>query len=168
VTPANSLHSEPVRNVLDRLHAEAKSQRFQFLALLPRFAGGFLRGQKFFDMLTPEAMKDFYIPVSREQGEFLYLTARALRAKRVVEFGTSFGVSTIYLAAAVRDNGGGEVIGSEILESKARVAEVNLKAAGLEEALMHESERRSGSLLPRPVLVADLAGYWPAEGNHPV
>jgi len=35
-------------------------------------------------------------------------------------------------------------------------------------ALVHESERRSGSLLPRPVLVADLAGYWPAEGNHPV
>jgi predicted O-methyltransferase YrrM len=28
----------------------------------------------------------------------------------VVEFGTSFGISTIYLAAAVRDNGTGRVL----------------------------------------------------------
>ena len=35
-------------------------------------------------------------------------------AKRIVEFGTSFGVSTIYFAAALKDNGGGVVIGSEL------------------------------------------------------
>jgi len=103
----NSLHDGPVRDVLDRLHAEARGQRLAFLTLLPRFAAGLLRGKKPFDLLTPESMKDFYIPVSREQGELLYLTARAIGARNVVEFGTSFGVSTIYFAAAVRDNGGG-------------------------------------------------------------
>jgi predicted O-methyltransferase YrrM len=133
MTGTNSLRSGRVRNVLDRLHAEARGDRFRILTLVPRFASGLLRGQKLWDILTPEAMKDFYIPVSREQGEFLYLTARATGATKVVEYGTSFGISTLYLAAAVRDNGGGQVIGTEIEASKAAVAERNLKDAGLDE-----------------------------------
>jgi predicted O-methyltransferase YrrM len=36
----------------------------------------------------------------------------------VVEFGTSFGISTLHLAAAVRDNGGGRVITTELNGSK--------------------------------------------------
>jgi predicted O-methyltransferase YrrM len=161
MTQVNSLRSEPIRSVLERLHADAKSQRLKFLTLLPGFAAGFLRGRKLFDMLTPEAMKDFYIPVSREQGEFLYLTARAIGARKVVEFGTSFGVSTIYLAAAVRDNGGGEVIGSELLPSKARVAEANLAAAGLAD---HAEVRIGDALetlrdLPEPVDLVLLDGW---------
>jgi len=127
----NSLHSEPIRGVLRELHADAKRDRLRFLTLLPRFLAGFVRGKGLFDVITPESMKDFYIPVSREQGEFLYLTARALDAKNVVEFGTSFGISTLYLASAVSDNGGGKVIGSEIEPSKQARALANLERAGL-------------------------------------
>ena len=47
---------------------------------------------------------DVYIPVSREQGALLYLIVRAIYARRVVEFGSSFGISTIYLTTAVMDN----------------------------------------------------------------
>ncbi len=36
----------------------------------------------------------------------LYMLARGSRARNIVEFGTSFGISTLYLAAALRDNGG--------------------------------------------------------------
>lgn len=57
---------------------------------------------------------------------------RSLRARRVVEFGTSYGVSTLYLAAAVRDNGGGTVIGTEIEPSKAQSARAHFAEAGLE------------------------------------
>jgi predicted O-methyltransferase YrrM len=81
--------------------------------------------------MTPESMKECFIPVSPEQGEFLYLTARALGARTIVEFGTSFGISTIYLAAAVRDNGGGQVIGTEIEPSKHERAVVHLERAGV-------------------------------------
>ena len=108
-----------------------------------------------------EAMKEFYIPVSRECGEFLYLTARALGARHVVEFGTSFGISTIYLAAGVRDNGAGLVIGSEIEPSKQSVASANLKQAGLEAW----SEVRLGDALetlrevPEPVDLVFLDGW---------
>jgi len=78
-------------------------------------------------------MKDIFIPISRKQGIFAYLVARSIKAKRIVEFGTSFGVSTIYFAAAVRDNGGGLVIGSEIEETKAAKARSHLEEAGLNE-----------------------------------
>jgi predicted O-methyltransferase YrrM len=37
-----------------------------------------------------------------------------LQARRVVEFGTSYGVSTLYLAAAKRDQGSGLVIGTKL------------------------------------------------------
>ena len=42
----------------------------------------------------------------RQEGQFLYLTARAIGARTVVEFGTSFGISTVYLGSAVVDNAG--------------------------------------------------------------
>jgi predicted O-methyltransferase YrrM len=72
-----------------------------------------------------------FLAVSAKFGRFLYALARARRATRIVEFGSSMGVSAIYLAAALRDNGGGMLIGSEIEPSKAARARANLAAAGL-------------------------------------
>lgn len=128
-----SLRDPRVRDVLDRLHREARGDRVRFIHLLPRIALGLLRGKTFPETISPEAMKDCYIPVSRDQGRFLYLTARAVAAERIVEFGSSFGISTIYLAAAVRDNGGEIVIGTELLPSKHARAVANVKEAGLAE-----------------------------------
>jgi predicted O-methyltransferase YrrM len=74
---------------------------------------------------------DNFLNVSAEFGRFLYICARARQAKRIVEFGTSFGVSTIYLAVALRDGGGGQLIGTELESTKAARAQANLAAAGL-------------------------------------
>ena len=139
----NSLKLDPVRSLLDRLHRQAKDDRQKFLKLIPRFIAGKIKGQSFSEILTPEVLKDVFIPISREQGEFLYLTARSLGAKRIVEFGTSFGISTIYLAAAIKDNGGGCVIGSEIEPSKHQKAVDHLAQANLSEI----SEIRLGDAL---------------------
>ena len=76
-------------------------------------------------------MPDALLPVSRDAGRFLYAVARSISAKRIVEFGTSFGVSTIYFAAAMNDNGGGIVIGSELEPSKVAKANRHLAEAGL-------------------------------------
>jgi predicted O-methyltransferase YrrM len=76
-------------------------------------------------------LQDALLPVSRDAGRFLYAVARSISAKRIVEFGTSFGVSTIYFAAALRDNGGGVVIGSELEGSKVAKANRHLAEAGL-------------------------------------
>ena len=129
---ACSLDTTPVGPVLERLHAEARGDRWKFLGLAPRFLAGWVQRKSFSEIITPEAMKDVFIPISAEQGRFLYLTGRALGARTAVEFGTSFGISTLYLAAAVKDNGGGRVIGSEIEPSKHARAEAHIKEAGLE------------------------------------
>jgi predicted O-methyltransferase YrrM len=75
--------------------------------------------------------KDLYLAISPATGTLLYLLARATRARSVVEYGTSFGLSTVHLAAAVRDNGGGSVIGSEFEHGKVVRARANLVQAGL-------------------------------------
>ena len=79
----------------------------------------------------PRAYVGYGFPVSSEQGELLYFLARAIGSRRVVEFATPFGLSTIYLAAAMRDNGGGVVVGSEIVAEKAALARDHLDEAGL-------------------------------------
>lgn len=132
VAPAPSSLDDPrVRATLERLHAAARGDMFRMLGRLPSLARSFL-GSK-----PPEAaelsrkMKDVYIPLSPPQGKLLYLVARSLCARRIVEFGTSFGISTIYAAAAARDNGNGRVIGSELEPGKHKQALANLDAAGL-------------------------------------
>lgn len=76
-------------------------------------------------------LKDFPLAVSRETGTLLYMLARGCRTRTIVEFGTSFGISTLHLAAALRDNGGGRLITSEFEPSKVAKARENLKAGGL-------------------------------------
>jgi predicted O-methyltransferase YrrM len=132
VADVHSLLQDPkIEAVLDRAYREWKAQRrkllSRFLPLLPRLLLG--RKLDWGDMVS--RTKDLYLPLEPEQGGLLYVTARAIGARRVVEYGTSFGVSTLYLAAAVRDNGGGTVIGTEIVPEKADVARANFAEAGV-------------------------------------
>src|SRR5690348_9379589 len=76
-------------------------------------------------------LKDAPLAVSRETGNLLYMLARSSRARAIVEFGTSFGISALHLAAALRDNGGGRLITSEFEPSKIKRARENLAAGGL-------------------------------------
>ncbi|MFF1712010.1 O-methyltransferase [Streptomyces sp. NPDC058268] len=79
----------------------------------------------------PFAFEKVPLSVTSEIGELIYLTARAARINRAVDFATSVGASLIYLAAAVRDNGGGLVIGSELVPAKVEEARRNVREAGL-------------------------------------
>lgn len=76
-------------------------------------------------------LKERSLPVSRDTAHWLYLLTRTSKARTIVEFGTSFGVSTLHLAAGLRDNGGGQLITSEFEPGKVLKAQANLKAAGL-------------------------------------
>ena len=76
-------------------------------------------------------LKHLPLPVSRETGALLYMLARSSNARTIVEFGTSFGISTLHLAAALQDNGGGRLITTEFEPSKAARARENLTAGGL-------------------------------------
>ena len=119
-----------VETLLNRLHAEAAADKWKIARRMPLLALAAARKRLYHRDFEYKFFHDLYIPVSREQGAMLYLMARAIHARRIVEFGSSFGISTIYLAAAARDNGG-EVIGSELEPSKHGQATDNLAEAGL-------------------------------------
>ncbi|MEI9887950.1 MAG: class I SAM-dependent methyltransferase [Rhizomicrobium sp.] len=127
----NPIDDPKVNAVLDRLHARARSQ---LPGLLVHLAGQYLKGSFAGDGMgtpNPAYYRDKLIPLGPEQGRLAYLLCRSLDAKRVVEFGTSFGVSTLYLASAIRANGGGVAIGTERDPSKAQNARRNFAEAGL-------------------------------------
>jgi predicted O-methyltransferase YrrM len=126
-----TFEAEPVASILTRMHAAARYDWKPVIRLMPLFYWTLLRGKSLMKTVPPSRFKSVYMPVSREQGKFLYVTARALGARRIVEFGSSFGISTIYLASAIKDNGGGSVITTEIEPTKCRATEQNLKEAGL-------------------------------------
>jgi predicted O-methyltransferase YrrM len=128
---AGTLADPQVRGVLDRLHRESKRDKLVMLKAFPTGLIALLKGQPWFEAVTP-ALKDAHLKVGFEAGELMYNTARAIDARRIVEFGTSFGFSTICLAAAVRDNGGGAVITAELEPNKADIARANFAEAGLE------------------------------------
>jgi predicted O-methyltransferase YrrM len=125
-----TLEDPRVAALLARLHAEARGDARHFLRAAPDMALAWLRGRSPIEALTPH-LKEAFIPVEPDAGRLLYVAARSLGARRVVEFGTSFGISTIYLAAAVRDNGGGSVIGTELEPTKRTRALAHLAEAGL-------------------------------------
>ena len=76
-------------------------------------------------------LKNAPLAISRATGTLLYMLARSSHARTIVEFGTSFGISTLHLAAALKDNGGGHLITSEFEPSKVARARANLTAGGL-------------------------------------
>jgi predicted O-methyltransferase YrrM len=132
-SPPSSLLAPRVARTLDRLHERARSDFFRIALVAPFVVPAFLGLRRLDDERLSRRMRSTYLPVSRSQGQMLYLIARSIDARRVVEFGTSFGISTLYLAAAVKDNGGGLVIGSELEPSKHARAEQHLREAGLAE-----------------------------------
>jgi predicted O-methyltransferase YrrM len=130
-----TLNAPPVTELLTRLFAEAEASNRtlrQMSGALPpeertrRMADPNTDYRQFFGLA-----RELYLAVSPETARLLYMLGRATVARGIVEFGTSFGISTIHLAAALRDNGGGRLIGSELEPTKAARARENLVAAGL-------------------------------------
>lgn len=92
-------------------------------------------------------MRDKFIALDQDKCQFIYQLARAIAARNIVEVGTSFGVSTIYLALAVGQNGGeGKVIATEKESSKAERAREHWKEAG-DESVTRYIDLREGDLL---------------------
>ncbi|MGW6010562.1 O-methyltransferase [Streptomyces sp. NPDC055210] len=82
-----------------------------------------------------DAAQEIYMPVSADGGRLLYNLVRATRPANVVEFGTSYGISTLHLAAAVRDNGTGRVVTTEMSRTKAAAARDTFAATGLDDVI---------------------------------
>ena len=127
-----SVFSDPgLQSRVDALQAQSVAQEAETGRYFSERAK---KGDLSWDGLDDDAnrfMADKMVALEPIKAEFCHMLCRSLQARRVVEVGTSFGVSTLYLAEAVRANGGGVVIGTEYEPAKAAQARANFTAAGL-------------------------------------
>jgi len=130
----SSLKDPQLEALLDRLHTQSDAQIEETNAYFARRVQTGTLDRVRFDDDMHRFFSDKLVALDRDKAVFCYQLCRSLQATRVVEAGTSFGVSTLYLAAAVRDNQGknGVVIGTEYEPKKAAAARANFKEAGLE------------------------------------
>jgi predicted O-methyltransferase YrrM len=145
-TGMTTLTTTPLAPLLDRLFDEADAAAAETEAAVADLSDD-VRARL---MRSKTDYRDLYgrlknapLAISRETGTLLYMLARSAHAQTIVEFGTSFGISTLHLAAALKDNGGGHLITSEFEPSKVARARANLKAGGLIELV----EIREGDAL---------------------
>jgi predicted O-methyltransferase YrrM len=137
----STLRSDAVRTVLDRIYAASEAHDASALQRFRVRREG--RGQRLPASEAAEVYRDAPLAVGRRIGELLYVLVLNRSAARIVEFGTSFGASTIYLAAAIRDAGAGHLVTTELDTEKAQNARRNLADAGLADVV----ELRVGNAL---------------------
>jgi predicted O-methyltransferase YrrM len=138
------LGDRKLEEFLDALHAQSEGQGGVIDSYFRRRIEERTLSWDGFDAETTTFFRDKMVALEKIKAEYCYMLCRALRATCVVECGTSFGVSTLYLAAAVRDTvaasseavgneerAGGVVIATEWEAQKAKIARKNFEIAGL-------------------------------------
>lgn len=156
---ASSIVASPkLSALLEKLHAlssaqeNSYSQSFFYLSRLGRYL---LFGESW-SAGSDDHMRDKFVALEPDKCQFVYLLARSMGALNIVEAGTSFGVSTMYLALAVGQNvaqakaGGGAVVTGKVIATekeatKAARAREYWKEAG--EEVEPWIELREGDLL---------------------
>ena len=127
----NTLRDSKVAAALDRMYAEASQQMAQLHERGAELLG--LRSASAQE--RADAFSDFYLPVTPESGRLLCTLVRAARPQTVVEFGMSLGLSAIHLAGAVRDNGVGRVVTTELSAAKVTAAAAIFAEVGLDDLI---------------------------------
>jgi predicted O-methyltransferase YrrM len=74
---------------------------------------------------------EFLLSVGPETGELIHLLAKEARAKTILEVGSSYGYSTVWLADAARETGG-RVISLELHAGKQEHARKAIRDSGLD------------------------------------
>jgi predicted O-methyltransferase YrrM len=124
-----TLQDPRVAETLDRMYTESREQMSQLRQIRPDMSTARTVQER------ADTMSEFYIPVTPESGQLLYSLVRATRPATVVEFGMSFGISALHLASAVRDNGAGRVVTTEISKTKIAAAKQTFADTGLDDLI---------------------------------
>jgi predicted O-methyltransferase YrrM len=126
-----TLQDARVAAALNRMYTKAEEQ----LPLLRKKAAELAQLSSASAQERADALGAFYLPVAPVAGRLLYALVRATRPTTIVEFGMSFGISAIHLAAAVRDNGTGRVITTELSAAKIAAAKNTFAETGLDDLI---------------------------------
>jgi predicted O-methyltransferase YrrM len=124
-----TLQDPRVAETLNRMYAESREQMSLLRERRPDMSAARTAQER------ADTMSDFYIPVTPEAGRLLYSLVRATRPATIVEFGMSFGISALHLASAVRDNGSGRVVTTELSETKIAAATKTFTDTGLDDVI---------------------------------
>ncbi|MGH8449890.1 O-methyltransferase [Pseudomonas sp.] len=138
-----TLTTAPLAPLIERLYTQANAATSPIIDSVSPEERERLMHSKTEYLALYTMLKDLWLPVSRDTGNLLYMLARSSQARAIVEFGTSFGLSTLFLAAALRDNGGGVLIGSEFEASKIALAREHFIEGGVSDLI----EIREGDAL---------------------
>ena len=111
--------------VINELFNDSKKDKFK---MMKAFSKSILKP------IGPEDFKEVYLSISRQQGIDLRQLIKTANIKNIVEFGTSFGISTLFLAQGALETGG-HIITTELVESKAKKARQNFKKAGVSDLI---------------------------------
>jgi predicted O-methyltransferase YrrM len=144
--------------VLDRIYAVAAREDEAAKARIRAREGEV--GRRLSQAQRYELYGDAPQAITREVGELVYVLALGQAGRCVVEFGASHAASTICLAAALRDSGGGTLITTESRLGKVHLARRNLADAGLSDLveLRVGDARQTLRVLAEPVDLLFLDG----------
>ncbi|VUD69331.1 Putative O-methyltransferase/MSMEI_4947 [Thalassocella blandensis] len=140
----SSLTSEPISSTLEKLFihsSKVSNPALESMSLEEQQR--LLNSKTAYRELYGDLLKELWLPISPETGHLLFMLTRSTNARNVVEFGTSFGISTIFFAAALKDNGGGKIITTEFEPEKVKQAHRHFKECGVSELI----ELREGDAL---------------------
>jgi predicted O-methyltransferase YrrM len=126
---STTLQDHRVAATLDRMYAETREQTPKLRDMAAAMS------KKRTAQERADAMSEFFIPVTPEAGRLLYSLVRATRPATIVEFGMSFGISALHLASAVRDNGTGRVVTTELSADKIAAAKQTFIDTGLDDVI---------------------------------
>jgi predicted O-methyltransferase YrrM len=126
-----TLQDARVATALDRMYGESTEQ----FARLRENRDVFQHIANASAQERADALSDFYLPVTPEAGRLLYALVRAMKPSTVVEFGMSLGISAIHLASAVRDNGAGRIVTTELSAAKVATARQTFAETGLDDLI---------------------------------
>lgn len=153
----STLLDSRVATALNRMFAEADAQ----MPILSELMGRAAVPEEASAQQRADALSDFYLPITPEAGRLLYTLVRASRPTTVVEFGMSLGISAIHLASAVRDNGEGRVVTTELNAAKVEMATANFVEAGLDDLItvLHGDALETLASVDGPVQFVLLDGW---------
>jgi predicted O-methyltransferase YrrM len=126
---STTLQAPRVAAALDRMYAATKEQTPKLREMAGQLSSARTAQER------ADAMSAFFIPITPEAGRLLYSLVRATRPATIVEFGMSFGISALHLASAVRDNGIGRVVTTELSKDKIAAAKQTFADTGLDDVI---------------------------------
>lgn len=149
----STLNRPEYASIIDRLFADAQLDDQRRQGLSPT---DYAIGER------ADICQDFYLSVAPDSGRLLYSLVRALKPSTIVEYGMSYGISTLHLAAAVRDNGVGRIITTEMSAQKISAARATFAEAGVADliTILEGDARMTLETVTGPVQFVLLDG-WP-------